>query len=317
MPALPALPALPAVADLSALSAFADRPIAYIQRTREYYAAIGFAEPFCWAHFDDVPFAKLRKPLADMRLALVTTAARGRPTGSRYAASAKFARVYSGDTAQPGELRNDHVAIDFDHAKAVDPNCFFPLARMSEAVASSRIGGVTEHFQGLPTNRSERVTQTIDAPEIVAHCKADGADAVILVPNCPVCHQCCAITARQLEAEGIPTVIIGSAKDVIEHVGVPRFLFVDFPLGNSTGKPGDAGSQRRILEQAFCVLETASVARTTITSPERWSESADWKRDYGTFAHLSPDDLRDLRAEFDRQKAIATAIFKRPSVDAR
>ena len=44
---------------------------------------------------------------------------------------------------------------------------------------------------------------------------------------------------------GIPTVIMGGAKDIVEHCGVPRFLFSDFPLGNSAGRPFDAESQAR------------------------------------------------------------------------
>ena len=288
-----------------------DKPVAYIERTRAWYAALGFAEPFRWASFADVPFTPLRKPLNGSRIALVTTAALGRSTGKGYAASAKFASLYSGETARPPELRNDHVAIDFAHAAGDDTGRFLPLARMREAVADGRLGGVTERFHGLPTNRSERMTAAVDAPELLARCHADGADAAILVPNCPVCHQCCAIAARTLEAAGIPSVIIGSAKDVIEHIGVPRFLFVDFPLGNSAGKPGDPRSQRRIFEQALRVLESATEPRSTVKSPERWSDDLAWKRDYGAFAQLSPDELRQHRAAFDEQAAIARQIFKR------
>jgi len=47
------------------------------------------------------------------------------------------------------------------------------------------------------------------------------------------------LIARHLEANGIPTVIVGCAKDIVEQAGVPRFLWSDFPLGNSCGRPGD------------------------------------------------------------------------------
>ncbi len=65
----------------------------------------------------------------------------------------------------------------------------------------------------------------------------------MLVPNCPVCHQTVSLVARHLEANGIPTVVMGCAKDIVEHAAVPRFLFSDFPLGNSAGKPHDEASQ--------------------------------------------------------------------------
>ena len=64
---------------------------------------------------------------------------------------------------------------------------------------------------------------------------ADHIDALIAVPNCPICHQSVALAARATEAAGIPTVIMGCAKDIIEHVGVPRFYFSDFPLGTADG----------------------------------------------------------------------------------
>ena len=82
-----------------------------------------------------------------------------------------------------------------------------------------------------------------DAPEILRRCQEDGTDAAIVVPNCPVCHQTSSLVARHLEANGIATVVMGCAKDIVEHAVVPRFLFSDFPLGNSAGKPHDVASQ--------------------------------------------------------------------------
>jgi hypothetical protein len=52
------------------------------------------------------------------------------------------------------------------------------------------------------------------------------------------------LIANYLEANGIPTVIMGCAKDIVEHCGVPRFLFSDFPLGCPVGKHDDPASQR-------------------------------------------------------------------------
>ena len=62
-------------------------------------------------------------------------------------------------------------------------------------------------------------------------------------------HQTVSLTARHLEAAGMPTVILGSALDVVEHCGVPRFLFTDFPLGNPCGKPFDTAMQEAIVVQ--------------------------------------------------------------------
>lgn len=286
-----------------------DAPIPYIERTRAYYAALGYPAPYRWARFDDAPFTALATPLAEATIALVTTSAPFRPElgdqgpGAPYNGAAKFFTVYSGPTDRMPDLRIAHVAYDRDHTSAADPATWFPLAALHGAAARGRIGGVAPRFHGLPTNRSQRVTTETDAPAILARCRADRVDAAILVPNCPVCHQSAALAARHLEAGGIPTVVMGCALDIVEQVGVPRFWFSDFPLGNSAGRPHDPDSQAETLEGALRLLETATTSRTTARSPLRWSADPAWKRDYGRADHRAPADLARLRSEFDAQKA--------------
>ena len=77
----------------------------------------------------------------------------------------------------------------------------------------------------------------------------------MLVANCPVCHQSVSFAARALEDNGIATVVMGCAKDIVERVGVPRFAFSDFPLGNAAGRPHDVPSQDATLELALSLLE--------------------------------------------------------------
>jgi hypothetical protein len=120
------------------------------------------------------------------------------------------------------------------------------------------------------------------------------------------------LAARHLEENGIPTVVMGCAKDIVEHVGVPRFLFSDFPLGNPAGRPGDVVSQDFTLELALRLLEGAPAPRTTVQSPLRWGGDASWKLDYSNIARLSPEELARRRAEFDRQKEIAKTVRTNP-----
>ncbi|HJS33078.1 MAG TPA: glycine reductase, partial [Alphaproteobacteria bacterium] len=223
-------------------------------------------------------------------------------------ASAKFYAVYSGDSAKDHDLRIAHVAIDRDHTTAEDPGTYFPLPELRRMAKRGRIGSVAPRFHGAPTNRSHRVTLEVDCPEIVARCKSDGVDAAILVPNCPVCHQTVGLAARMLEQNGISTVIMGCAKDIVEYVGVPRFLFSDFPLGNAAGRPNDPASQTLTLELALRLLEGAPGPRTTMQSPLTWSGDFDWKRDYQNVARLSPQEIARRRAAFDRQKAVAKQL---------
>jgi D-proline reductase (dithiol) PrdB len=291
-----------------------DTPIPYLPRIREYYAALGYGAPYEWAHYAEVPFQPLRKPLAQNRIVLITTAAPYQPDkgdqgpGAPYNSGAKFYQVYSGDADGMPDLRISHVAIDRQHTRATDMAAYFPLAALRQAAESGRISAVAPRFHGAPTNRSHRTTLEVDCPEIVGRCKADGADAAILVPNCPICHQTMSLAARALESSGIATVIMGSAKDIVEYVAVPRFLFTDFPLGNSAGRPHDAESQAFTLDLALRLLESAPAARTTVQSPLRWSTSADWKLDYCNIARLSPEEIARRRADFDKQKAVAKEV---------
>src|SRR5690242_2053838 len=105
---------------------------------------------------------------------------------------------------------------------------------------------------------------------------------------------------------------MGCAKDLVEHAGVPRCLFSDFPLGNPAGRPNDRESQDFTLELALRVLEAAPAPRTTVQSPLRWSADPAWKRDFSNIALLSPQEITRRRAEFDRQKEIAKTIRSKP-----
>jgi hypothetical protein len=120
------------------------------------------------------------------------------------------------------------------------------------------------------------------------------------------------LAARHLEANGIPTVVMGCAKDIVEFAGVPRFLFSDFPLGNPAGRPHDPESQMFTLELALKVLENAPAPRTTVQSPLRWSADPAWKLDFSNIARLSPEEIARRRAEFDRQKEIAKRVRANP-----
>ena len=122
-----------------------------------------------------------------------------------------------------------------------------------------------------------------------------------------MCHQTVSLAARHLEAHGIPTVIMGCAKDIVEYCGVPRFLFSDFPLGNSLGRPFDVESQAATLELALRVVEGAPVGRTTVQSPQRWRDDASWKLDFYNLDKLTPEQVAERRKEFDVVKAVAKA----------
>ena len=77
------------------------------------------------------------------------------------------------------------------------------------------------------------------------------------------------LIARHLEANGIATVVMGCARDIVVAAGAPRFYWSDFPLGHSAGKPHDAQSQRDTLRGALWLFDRAAVAGEVSENPQR------------------------------------------------
>ena len=157
--------------------------------TCTYYKVLGYGAPYRWAHYRDVPFEPLRKPLSRCRVALVTTAAPYQPDagdqgpGAPYNAAAKFYRVYSRSIEGEPDVRISHIGIDRAHTTAEDVNSWFPLAQLKRLSGEGRISEVAPRFHGAPTNRSQRVTIEQDCPDILAAVRADGADVAVLAGN--------------------------------------------------------------------------------------------------------------------------------------
>ncbi|MEY4524286.1 MAG: hypothetical protein RIR27_1362 [Pseudomonadota bacterium] len=291
-----------------------DQPVRYIERTRNYYLGLGYETPYVWAHYIDVPFTPVQKPLNQSTLGLVTTAvpfdvSKGpQGPGAPYNAAAKFYDPYICSIDESVDLRIAHVGVDRLNANMEDSNCWFPISAAKRAVAKGRVQSLAQHFYGLPTNRSQRHTLEIDAPLILSKMRADQVDVAVLIPNCPICHQSQSLLARYLEEAGIPTVIMGAAKDIVEYCGVPRLLFSDFPLGNAAALPNNEQSQDSNFELALRLLEGAPGARTTLQSPLTWSVDPAWKLDYSNLDRLSPEEIAQLRDEAEKARITARDI---------
>ena len=152
-------------------------PIGYMERTRRYYEAQGFEKAYAWAHFDDIPFTRLTKPVADSTLVLITTMA-------LYDRNASDVRhVESCSTREPpGRLYGDDLSWDRTATHLNDRESYFPINMLNQLVRRGRIGALAERFHCAPTEYSQRRTRQADAPEILNRCREDGADIALLVP---------------------------------------------------------------------------------------------------------------------------------------
>jgi D-proline reductase (dithiol) PrdB len=157
--------------------------VSYIDRTRDYYGAQGYERPYAWARHTNAPFAPLAKPLAQCRVAVITTASPWREDKPVDGVLRGAKQVWSGETASPPErLFTDDLAWDKQATHTRDVESFLPLARLRELAGDGRIAGLTARFHGAPTDYSQRRTTEQDAPEILARCRADAADVALLVP---------------------------------------------------------------------------------------------------------------------------------------
>jgi hypothetical protein len=85
------------------------------------------------------------------------------------------------------------------------------------------------------------------------------------------------LLGRYLEENGIPTLIVGGARDILRAGRPPRALFCNYPLGHTTGKPEDKDDQLRILRAALAAFEAMSAPESLLELPAEWSREPAWE----------------------------------------
>jgi hypothetical protein len=151
-----------------------------MDRSREYYAAQGYSQPYSWAHHDDVPFTRLKKPLSECRVGCVTTAGKMDAEAERQGRR-KVRELYAmAVNPAPTRLFTADLFWDKGATHTDDVESFLPLNRLAEYAAGGRIGSVSSRFYGAPTDYSQGKTSLRDAPQILAWCREDGVEAMLL-----------------------------------------------------------------------------------------------------------------------------------------
>jgi D-proline reductase (dithiol) PrdB len=146
-----------------------------------------FLKAYPWRRIEPVPWSPLRKPLADCRLALVSSAGLVLPSQPRFDESVKGGdpsfREIPGDVAV-STLLETHRSEAFDHAgMRRDANLVFPIDRLRELAAAGRIGSLNRRhlsFMGSITAPGRLVRDT--APAAANWLAADQVEAALLVP---------------------------------------------------------------------------------------------------------------------------------------
>ena len=155
--------------------------LSYIDLSREYYAAHGYTKPYAWISNLDVPFTKLEKPLAECKVALLTTADLEKPPGETKQKRHLSRKVYAHavDTA-PDHFYTQDLQWDQETTHTDDIGSFMPLNHLTECAAKGRIGSASPRFYGVMTDYSQGKTPKKSAPRVLSLCMEDGVDALIL-----------------------------------------------------------------------------------------------------------------------------------------
>ncbi len=249
-------------------------PIRYVELMKQRYETLGFP-PYAWSVNEDAPLTPLRKPLAQCSVTILTS---GGVSEKPLPGFDPHARNDFRLDAIASDFPSDGFKIDdsyYDHTDAsCDINCIFAIDRLREMARAGEIGSVTPRFWSGFMGRTYMRSKLCDevAPAFAQQLKEDGTDILVAVPACPLDQQTVALVCRVVEQAGIPTVCITTARDITELVKPPRGLFVNAPMGNNFGKPGDVQTQASILREALQLVVDAKQGGVLVDSAFTWPE---------------------------------------------
>ena len=163
--------------------------VRYIDRTHAYYRSLGYDKTYRYAQHDDIPFTPLKKPLAQARVTLVSTASFvlldevRRPLEEPRMLGTRELEVFTVPSDWPAE-RIASTSEDHDRYQTdmTDVNAFFPIARMREFRDAGTFGSLSRDFYRTLPNYSHSKTTEVDGPEILRRCREDGVDVALLTP---------------------------------------------------------------------------------------------------------------------------------------
>ena len=127
------------------------------------------------------------------------------------------------------------------------------------------------------------------------------------------------LIARAIETAGIPTVSVTITRDLTESVGVPRALFVRWPLGHPLGEAHKPLQQRTVIFDALKLLLTTDEPgviaepgyrwRREIYSEPMWKELEQLLTDHPAKWMIWEDDAMPETVERLKTMGIDSVVF--------
>ena len=201
-----------------------------------------------------VPFTPYDKDLSSATVTLVSA------TGVYLADQEAFPGEDPGDItyrvipsdAELGSMRIVHG--HYDHAEAdTDPNIVFPLETLRQLAADGVIGAVNDKHYSLGFTTRLRELYETTYPEIADRIERSKTKLVVLTAGCPeTCHRSIANAAREIEARGIPTLIISASPAATESIRPPRAMtWSGAAIGRIVGRAGEREVHKQVVRAAL------------------------------------------------------------------
>jgi D-proline reductase (dithiol) PrdB len=205
------------------------------------------------------PFTPVRRALPMLNLALITSA------GAYIDGMEPFD---TDDSDGDLSFREMPVLIDaadmryaargYDPAAVIeDRNCQVPIDRLREYEANGVIGALNSVWWSVSSYipNARRVADEL-APRLSERLHRYEAQAALLIPASPLCHQTLGIVARGIEQSGIPTILISVDANLTDKVRPPRAAYYSGEFGKVAGQPNWREHQLRILDETLRWIET-------------------------------------------------------------
>lgn len=133
---------------------------------------------------DTAPFTRPARPLADCRMAIVTTAGLHLHHEQPFAPGEQTYRVIP--SASPAaDIRQSHTSIGFDRTPIIrDLNVTFPIDRVRELVAAGRLGGLgPAGYSFMGALRDVRRIAAETGPEVGRRLRDEGVAVALITPT--------------------------------------------------------------------------------------------------------------------------------------
>ncbi|MBT3371546.1 MAG: hypothetical protein HOA08_23495 [Rhodospirillaceae bacterium] len=160
------------------------KPVDYVNRINESYQSMGYP-PYQWSINDAAPLAKLKKPLSECTVSMLTSGGISYRHAEPFEPAAK--NNFRLDEIDPGTSADGFQINDayYDYRDGEkDINVIFPLERLRELAADGVIGAVANRLWSGFMGRIYKRRQIIEdaAPRFADALQRDGVDAVVMVP---------------------------------------------------------------------------------------------------------------------------------------